>query len=154
VAHETAHQWWYNVVGNDIFSEPWLDEALATYSSSLYFQQVFGPEGYQGTVSYWQSGYDQLVEKGRDDLVTHDLAYFEKDGNARLYGPVVYTKGALFFYTLRKGIGDQAFFQALQSYYRAYHFRIARGSDLQAEFDRAAGKKLDALYKEWLYSKR
>ncbi len=37
VAHEVAHQWWYNVVGNDVFDEPWLDEALATYSSDVYY---------------------------------------------------------------------------------------------------------------------
>jgi hypothetical protein len=31
-AHETAHQWWYAQVGNDQALEPWLDEALCTYS--------------------------------------------------------------------------------------------------------------------------
>src|SRR5205823_639851 len=26
VVHEVAHQWWYNVVGDDQLREPWLDE--------------------------------------------------------------------------------------------------------------------------------
>jgi hypothetical protein len=32
VAHETAHQWFYSLVGNDQYQHPWLDEALATWS--------------------------------------------------------------------------------------------------------------------------
>ena len=23
-AHEVAHQWWYNLVGNDVFDDPWM----------------------------------------------------------------------------------------------------------------------------------
>jgi Peptidase family M1 domain len=32
VRHELAHQWWYGIVGNDQWAEPWLDESFATYS--------------------------------------------------------------------------------------------------------------------------
>ena len=32
VAHETAHQWFYSLVGNDQYRDPWLDEALATWA--------------------------------------------------------------------------------------------------------------------------
>jgi hypothetical protein len=33
-AHETAHQWFYSLVGNDQARDPWLDEALAAWSES------------------------------------------------------------------------------------------------------------------------
>ena len=39
-AHETAHQWWYARVGNDQAIEPWLDEALCTFSERLYYENV------------------------------------------------------------------------------------------------------------------
>jgi Peptidase family M1 domain len=32
VAHETAHQWFYSLVGNDQYRNPWLDETLATWA--------------------------------------------------------------------------------------------------------------------------
>jgi hypothetical protein len=32
VDHETAHQWFYSLVGNDQARDPWLDEALATWA--------------------------------------------------------------------------------------------------------------------------
>jgi Peptidase family M1 domain len=33
-AHETAHQWFCSLVGNDQARDPWLDEALATWSET------------------------------------------------------------------------------------------------------------------------
>src|ERR671936_2380602 len=34
VAHETAHQWFYSLVGNDQGRDPWLDEGLATWAQT------------------------------------------------------------------------------------------------------------------------
>ena len=40
--HETAHQWFYSLVGNDQARDPWLDEALATWAAG----EVDGTRGY------------------------------------------------------------------------------------------------------------
>jgi Peptidase family M1 domain len=48
VQHETAHQWFYSLVGNDQARDPWLDEALATWSQirlSGGLPSEFGPIG-------------------------------------------------------------------------------------------------------------
>jgi Peptidase family M1 domain len=34
VAHELAHQWFYSIVGDDQWSEPWLDESFAEFSAA------------------------------------------------------------------------------------------------------------------------
>lgn len=39
VVHEVAHQWFYGVVGNDPYEEPWLDESLAEYCEDMLYQQ-------------------------------------------------------------------------------------------------------------------
>jgi len=39
--HETAHQWWFASVGNNQALEPWLDEALATYSERLFYEKNY-----------------------------------------------------------------------------------------------------------------
>ena len=49
-AHEVAHQWWYNVVGNDQVNHPWLDEALTQYATYRYFQGAYGDAGGQGFI--------------------------------------------------------------------------------------------------------
>ena len=48
--HEVAHQWWYNVVGNDQVNHPWLDEALTQYATYRYFQGAYGDAGGQGFI--------------------------------------------------------------------------------------------------------
>ena len=153
IAHEVAHQWWYSVVGNDVFAEPWLDEAMSTYASGVYYQDAAGEDAYQGLVGYWQERYDTLVKEGLDDVVTQDLAYFESLDTGRVYGGVVYTKGALFLKAVRDAIGDEAFFKALQDYYHAQKYQVATGDDLLEAFERASGQQLDPLYQEWLFSK-
>ncbi len=153
-AHEVAHQWWYNVVGNNVLDEPWLDEALTTYSSAVYFESTPGVLTYRGLLDYWQNRYNDLVRQGGDDLVTQNVMHFEKLGEKGAYGPVVYTKGALFFAALREAIGDQAFFEALRSYYATYKYRIATAQDLLNMFETKSGKQLDELYQKWLYSRQ
>ena len=34
LVHEVAHQWFYGLVGNDQFRDPWLDEGFATYAEA------------------------------------------------------------------------------------------------------------------------
>jgi hypothetical protein len=40
IDHETAHQWFYSLVGNDQARDPWLDETLATWAQT----QLGSPE--------------------------------------------------------------------------------------------------------------
>jgi ketosteroid isomerase-like protein len=45
VVHETAHQWWYGMVGNDEVRDPWLDEALTTYTTTRFLLEEFPVHG-------------------------------------------------------------------------------------------------------------
>lgn len=152
VAHEVAHQWWYNIVGDDVINEPWLDEALATYTSSLYEEFHFGPNAASGLMEYYQNRFDQLKALGKDDAVAQSLGHFESLNDPRVYSGVVYIKGALFFAALRHEIGDRLFFAGLQDYYQTYQYRIATGDDLRKVFETTSGKDLRSLYQEWLDS--
>lgn len=152
IAHEVAHQWWYSVVGNDVFDSPWLDEGLTTYSSSLYYEFERSPEFARGLLEYWQQRYERLMADGKDDRITEGLAYYESLGDPGVYSGVVYTKSALFLHDLRQEIGDTAFFEALQQYYQARKYGIAAPADLLAAFDEAAGRSLEAFYNSWLYT--
>ena len=152
VAHEVAHQWWYSTVGNDVIDEPWLDEGLTTYASMLYYEQAQGEYAMSQVLGYYQGSYDRVIAAGEDAPVASGLAYFQQSGRYSSYGPVVYAKGALFFHALRQQIGDGAFFGALQSYYQAHWFGIARAPDLLNAFEAAVGHPLDDLYLQWLYS--
>jgi aminopeptidase N len=36
VVNEMAHQWWYGIIGNNEYADPWLDEAFATHAADLH----------------------------------------------------------------------------------------------------------------------
>lgn len=147
VAHEVAHQWWYSVIGNDVIKSPWLDEALAQYSTAIYFEDRYGADRFNRLISGWERAVDNLVAKGEDDIVGEGLAHFE-GGNR--YGPIVYIKGPLFFHAVRQRLGDDAFYRAMQSYYQQNKYGIATPQRLVAAFNSAGGPSIDDLYDKWI----
>ncbi|HID86299.1 MAG TPA: M1 family peptidase, partial [Anaerolineae bacterium] len=148
VVHEVAHQWWYNVVGNDVIDEPWLDEALVQYSTLLYYEEVHGRARYDQVLRTWQQMVDQAVEEGRDDVVGSPMSHWAGRGDA--YGLIVYIKGPLFFHALREEMGDEAFFEALRRYYQTYKYGIAEPEGLLSIAEEVSGQELDELYRHWI----
>jgi hypothetical protein len=103
--HETAHQWWFGSVGNDQALEPWLDEALATYSEKLFYEK-----NYPGVTAWWAFRVDAYAPTGWVDTDIYHGGDFQSYANA------VYLRGAQFLEALRGRIGDEAFFAFLKDY--------------------------------------
>ena len=117
-AHEVAHQWWFALVGDDQAMEPWLDEALATYSERIFYEAVY-PED----VDWWQE--IRLTRReplsGWVDTSIYDLN--------RSYTEAVYLRGAKFLGDLRLRIGNEAFFAFLKDYAATFIGRRASTDD-------------------------
>jgi hypothetical protein len=103
--HETAHQWWFSLVGNDQALEPWLDEALATYSERLFYEA-----NYPGVTAWEAFRMQPYSPAGPVDTTIYD------DGGSRGYINAVYLRGAQFLQALRDRIGDEAFFGFLKDF--------------------------------------
>jgi len=59
-AHEVAHQWFCNLVGNDQIDEPWLDEVLAQYATWLYFVDACGEQNARGFRASWEDRWQRV----------------------------------------------------------------------------------------------
>lgn len=151
VSHEVAHQWWYNLVGNDTINAPWLDEALTTFSTQVYLESLADKSAANANLEYLRDSYRRTVSYQSDDIITLGLDHFEQHDGA--YSAVVYNKGSLFFQTLREKIGDDAFFSALSSYYAANQYRVSNAQILLDTFVSFTNQPLADFYNEWLYSK-
>jgi hypothetical protein len=117
--HETAHQWWFGAVGNDQALEPWLDEALATYSEYIFYQQ-----NYPGVAeAWWAFRVDSFTPAGFVDTDIYHGATF------RPYVNAVYLRGAQFLQEVRLRIGEDAFFAFLRDYVAQMGGRLATGDD-------------------------
>lgn len=106
VVHETAHQWFYGYIHNDQAFEPWLDEALATYSEVLFYE-VHHPQLVDWWWDFRVAAYEPV---GGVNASIYDFNHF------RPYINAVYLRGAIFLQALRDEIGDPAFFEALWQY--------------------------------------
>lgn len=111
IVHETAHQWFYAYIHNDQANEPWLDEALSTYSEILYFE-LQHPE----LVNWW---WNFRVETYAPEGSVNTPIYEFND--YRPYINAVYLRGAIFLHALRAEVGDVAFYQGLQQYLQSNH---------------------------------
>lgn len=150
IVHETAHQWWYSLVGNDQLDEPWLDEALAQYTSLLYLERRYGSEIAQSELgTKFDTAYQRLRENNSDMPIGLPVAAYTEP----LYGAVVYYKGPLFFRALRQQVGDQRFDAILRAYFQAYRYGVAYPQDFLAVAERVSGQELDGLYEEWILGK-
>jgi hypothetical protein len=117
--HETAHQWWFEQVANDQALEPWLDEALATYSEEIFYETK-----YPDLVPWWWSYRINFFEpSGYIDIPVYQG---QNDDN---YKRIVYFNGTHFLRDLRARIGDEAFYAFLKDYYTQEKGQIATRDD-------------------------
>ena len=118
-AHEVAHQWWYGQVGNDQALEPWLDEALSTFSELYYYENAY-PED----VGWWWENRILFHDpQGWVDSTIYESAGFYP------YRDAVYLRGAMFLGELRDLMGQEAFLDFLHDYLKQYNHRQVTGDD-------------------------
>ncbi len=147
-AHEVGHQWWYNQVGNDQINEPWLDEGLTEYSTYFYYQDIYGRDVADAILhNRWEIPVRYIRDRGLDA----PIGLPESKYTPQNYETIVYGKGALFFHTLRKRLGDDVFLNVLRTYFDTYRYRIATGQDLQRVIEQVSGENVDDLFQAWVY---
>jgi hypothetical protein len=117
--HETAHQWWFEQVGNDQAQQPWLDESLCTYSERVYYENI-----HPDLIGWWWAyRIDFYKPQGFVDIPIYDGQGF------RPYTNAAYFQGAHFLEELRERIGDEAFFAFLQDYLAQSRGKIVTSND-------------------------
>ena len=113
--HEIAHQWWYARVGNDSALNPWLDEALATYSEYLFIEKHYPADKNW----WWTFRVAGFFPQGKVDSSVYEFA------TARAYINAIYLRGVQMLHNLRVDIGDDDFFKLLRHYLSAGDGKIA-----------------------------
>lgn len=116
--HETAHQYFYGMVGDDQARDPWLDEAFATYSEA----RVNG------------DGKHYLSDLHRPGRVGSSVQSWGAD--AQGYVLAIYAKGAAALLTARQRAGTAAFDAAIRCYVRANAWKISTPGAVAASLAR------------------
>ncbi len=156
IAHETAHQWWYAVVGSDQIENAWQDEGLAEYSAFLFFEnfEKYGftrEELIKEALQEYRSYYDVYgsVLGRTDTCMTRHLKEYINDYE---YKCIAYDKSVVMFDTLRKSVGDKKFLQGLKRYYKENKYKIASEGSLIGAFERT-GSDVKGFFQSFLDGK-
>lgn len=148
VAHETAHQWWYSGVGSDPVMHPWLDEALAQFTTMTYYRRLWAADSAQAYIdAIIYAKFEPFADFPAGVHIGRPTTDFEE---MKPYYAIVYARGAMFVDELNKLLGDEAFFAAMQQYYRQNLFGIASPQDFYEVVSAADPKGVSALWEEWV----
>ncbi|MCQ2564600.1 MAG: M1 family metallopeptidase [Clostridia bacterium] len=152
IIHETAHQWWYGIVGNNEYKYPWLDEALTEYSTVLFYDENDGynmshkemVEAYRENYSLFVTVYNDVLGK----LDTSMRAVDEYDTEPE-YTYCTYVKGVLMFDSLYQLVGKENFVSSLKQYFEENKFKNAVPENLISCFSDICKTDLNSFFESW-----
>jgi Peptidase family M1 domain len=112
LVHEVAHMWFYGMVGNSQFRDPWLDEAFASWAEAVVDP---GPG---------------LVNEAALTLPGSVGARMDEFPNAGAYYRLVYDKGGAALLAAERAAGEDPFDAAIRCYVDAAAWSIATPTDV------------------------
>ncbi|NOX63799.1 MAG: M1 family metallopeptidase [Chloroflexi bacterium] len=149
IAHEIAHQWWYELVGSDPYRYPWLDEGLAEHTSLLYFETIYGKDVADRIRTLrWQIPVKWAQENDYDAAPGQEVTAF----SGANYEIIVYAKSAMFFDALYQELGREKYLQVLNAFIDRYRFKTPTPEDFLAIVEEVGGLDPTPLYETWILS--
>jgi hypothetical protein len=162
VAHETCHQWWYNLVGTNGYCETWMDEALATYFSHRWMTEKCGSRN--NDLLHFPKGLEWLPNIKRHDYRTYSmLGTIARGENGPVVQPIpkfahvvnlfsmCYDKGSKIVGMIEERLGPVAFLDFVRVVHCRYRYRILRVADFQRELEQYTGASWEKFFHDWLY---
>ena len=139
LAHELSHNWWLGAFSSDSMKNLWLSEGFATYSDILYKEWKYGKKALEEMLYRNLIAYLNAVEEQQDQPLV-DI----------MYGSIVYNKGAYVLHSLRRVVGDEAFFKILKYYTRKYFNQNVSYRSFQSATEEVYGQDLSWFFDQWL----
>jgi hypothetical protein len=140
--HEILHNWWGNSVYVDYQSGNWAEGLTSYLADHLIKEQRGHGVDYRRNVL---QKYTDYVSQQED----FPLTAFRSRHSARTEA-VGYGKTLMLFHMLRRQLGDDAFIQGLQSFYKQYRFRVTDFAALQRIYSDVAQRPLDNFFPQWV----
>lgn len=149
-AHELAHQWFGDCVTPLDFRYAWLSESFATFSESVWLEQLRGYAAYLSSVQSKARLYITQIAPREGWFALEDFPRASPSSN---YPATIYQKGAVVLAMARAIAGDTAFFAALRSYVQRNAYGNATTATFREAIRPALGDRTDAFFSEWVTGK-
>jgi hypothetical protein len=157
-AHETAHQWWGNVVTSGSAQDEWLMEALANYSALLLLEKKKGARAVSSVLNEYKQ---KLLEKNEAEETVDSAgpvrlgARLQNSLSPGAWHAIVYGKGSWILHMLRARIGEDNFLKLLGEVCKRYRYQpitVRQFQDLAASYmpKDSADPRLDGFFDHWV----
>ncbi len=158
-AHETAHQWWGNVVVSAGYHDEWLMEALADYSALLYLEKTNGLEPVASALDTYRANLLQKTAGGHTVESTGPIVLglrLETSQTPQAYNFITYGKGSWIMHMLRRRMGDDRFWAMLAALRKEYERKSISTEEFRALAARflppqSPDRTLENFFDEWVY---
>jgi len=145
LVHETAHQWFHTIVGNDQTNLPWLDESVVQYVTWQHAEARYGAAGDEAFEQWLHNTYL------RAGIPEAPLGLPTSAYSPSTYASVIYGKGPLFYASLEDEYGDQAILAALQLYLDEFRWKNGTTAGIRAALEASCGCSLGPWFEAWIY---
>lgn len=157
-AHETAHQWFGNVVTAAGYQDEWLMESLSNYAALLYLEKKKGARGVTDVLNDYR---DRLVQEQNGKTlesagpITWGVRLTSLATDA--WRAITYEKGSWILHMLRGRMGEVNFRKMLSELCRRYRqqpISTEQFRELCAEFlpPKSVDPKLTGFFETWVYA--
>lgn len=144
IAHETAHQWFYALVGSDQYYAAWQDEALSEWAMLQYAKACYGQSAYENLLASRVTA--PLQERILSPVTPGSpIDYF---GTFSDYAAVVYGRGAALMTAIDEMTGKANDF--LRAYCEKYAFSLASREDFASCLNEWSGMDLSPLILDYI----
>ena len=137
--HETAHQWWGAIVGNNQTTDGYIDEGLAEYSAYLYLLSSGKTDDANNMINKAKAAYKSFFDiktlfSGNADTRMNRPLY--DYANEEEYVAITYRKSLVMFAELEKTVGAKKNIAAMKKLYKDNKFKNIGLSELTKAFGR------------------
>ena len=149
IAHETAHQWFGNLVTMTWFDDVWLKETFANFMAARIVNPAFPDVDHdlRFLLAHHPAAYGVDRTAGANPI-RQPLDNLNEAGS--LYGAIIYQKAPIVFAHLERLIGADALRAGLGEYLSAHAYANASWPDLIAILDARTPEDLAAWSRTWV----
>jgi aminopeptidase N len=146
IAHETAHQWFGDLLTCRSWSNAWLNEGFATFFETLYQRHLFCEDYFS-----YETNNNHDITINEDNQRRQSTYYFRYKRPDDVFSDYIYQRGASILNMIRGMLGDSLFFKAINHYVHEFQHKNVDTRDFQEAIQEATGKNLDWFFDEWVY---